>query len=400
MTACTAVRAALARLDGAAHLGAVVARDDDAALGAARALDAAPSPPGPLAGLPITVKDWIDVAGLPCEGESRVRTGRVPTRDATAVARLRAAGAVVVAKTQPGHEHPLHGVCRHPVDAARTPGGSSTGEAVLVAAGASVLGLGSDSGGSVRLPAAWCGVAALKPTLGRVPATGHHPRVGGHHDGRTVLGPLAARVDLLAVALRVMAGPDGRDWTCAPAPVESPAAVTLEGLRVAVLRGDAGWAPATATADAVEAAAASLGARGAVVLEGVVPPHLDEALDLTLRYWGREESTGAEVDRQLADWDAFAARLGAVGDEVDVVLGPTVRDVAPLRRDLVPEDYVHTLPWSLTGWPAVSLPAGADPATGLPLAVQVAAPAWRDHVALAVAGALERDGFVAGVAPS
>ncbi len=171
MSAIEAVRAALARLDQVAALGAVVARDDLAAIAAAERLDAAPGG-GRLSGVALTVKDWIDVAGLPCEGESPEPTGRTPTDDATAVARLRAAGAIVVAKTQPGSCHPLHGRCRHPFDADRTPGGSSSGEAALLAVGASTLGLGSDSGGSIRLPAAWCGIAGLKPSFGLVPDTG------------------------------------------------------------------------------------------------------------------------------------------------------------------------------------------------------------------------------------
>src|SRR5262245_22446583 len=124
MSAREVVAAALARLDAAADLGAVVARDDAAAWRAAGALDkklnAAPDRVlMPLAGRTITVKDWIDVAGMPCEGESPQRTGRIPTRDATAVARLREAGAIVVAKSLPGPVHPVHGTCVHPLDATR-----------------------------------------------------------------------------------------------------------------------------------------------------------------------------------------------------------------------------------------------------------------------------------------
>src|SRR5688572_3589617 len=161
------VRAALARLDAVSWLGAVVARDDGAALTAAAEVDRRVER-GPMHGLAVTVKDWIDVVGLPCEGESPERTGRLPADDATVVARLRAAGAVIVAKTQPGAHHPVHGQCHHPMDRARSPGGSSSGEAALLGAGATTVGLGSDSGGSIRLPAAWCGVAGMKPSFGLV----------------------------------------------------------------------------------------------------------------------------------------------------------------------------------------------------------------------------------------
>jgi amidase len=391
VTVVDAISHALGRLDAAAHLEAVVARDDEAALAAAAAIDRAGAR-GPLTGLGVTVKDWIEVAGLPCEGEAVERTGHVPARNATVVHRLREAGAVVLAKTQPGAHHSVHGTCHHPLDATRTPGGSSSGEAALIGARASVLGLGSDSGGSIRLPAAWCGACGLKPTFGLVPVTGHLPRVGGRHDGRTVIGPLAAGVDLLVVALKVIAGPDGRDPDAVPVAPGNPADVRVEGLRAAVIRGEGEWTPAPSTADAVERAARTLASAGATVLDEALPEHLDESLDLTRRYWDRAELPGAEADRQLWEWDRFRVRLLRAVSDVDVVLGPVGRDVAPLRRELTGADYVFTLPRSLTGWPAVSLPYGTDRATGLPLAVQVAAKPWQDHVALAVAAALEGTG--------
>jgi amidase len=390
-----AVAAALARLDDAADLGAVVARDDDAALRAADDVDASPPRSATvLWGRAITVKDWIDVAGLPCEGESSARTGRTPTRDATAVARLRAAGAVVIAKTQPGSIHPVHGACVHPVDASRTPGGSSSGEAALIGRGASTLGLGSDSGGSIRLPAAWCGVVGIKPSAGLVPTTGHFPRVGDRVDGRTVIGPMARTVADAAAALRAIAGPDGVDAGCAPVKFHSERTLRLTGLRVAIIEGEGRWTAADSTRDAVERAVDLLRRAGASVVPGALPDdHLDQSLDITQRYWRRAAHdpavSGADVDRQLADWDRFARRITRASKRFDVVIGPVVRDVAPVARPLSGEDFVFTLPWSLSGWPAISLPAGLDPANRLPLAVQIAAPRWHDHVAIAVARHLE-----------
>ncbi len=387
-----AVVGALARLDAAADLGAVVARADGAALRAADEMDASPDRP-PWAGRTITVKDWIDVAGFPCEGESPQRTGRVPSRDASAVARLRAAGAIVIAKTQPGADHPLHGTCVHPHDPARAPGGSSSGEAALIGRGASTLGLGSDSGGSIRLPAAWCGVVGMKPSAGLVPTTGHFPRVGDRSDGRTVIGPLASRVADAAAALRVIAGPDGVDAGCVPVRMGTESDVRLAGLRVAVVTGDGGWTPAPSTQAAVARTLHYMSAAGAIVVADVLPAHLDESLDITLRYWRRTAHdpalTGVEVDVQLRDWDRFASRMARASERFDVVVGPVVRDVAPLARRLTGDDFVFTLPWSLAGWPAISLPAGTDEDTGLPLAVQIAAPRWHDHVVVAVAGHLE-----------
>lgn len=386
------VTSALGRLDAAGDLGAVVARDDQAVLQHADRLDAAGVTRW--AGCMITVKDWIDVAGLPCEGENQTRTGRSPERDATVVARLRAAGAIVVAKTQPGAEHPIHGRCAHPDDAARTPGGSSSGEAALIGRGASTLGLGSDSGGSIRLPAAWCGVVGVKPSAGRVPTTGHYPRVGDHVDGRTVIGPMASTVRDAAWALGIIAGPDGHDHGCAPVELRAMSDVAISQLRVACMFGDGPWAPAPSTFDAVERAASALRDAGAVVLDDALPAHLDESLDITSRFWRRARHdpslTGIDVDRQLRDWDRFATRMTRVAAGFDVIICPVVADVAPPARPLSGEDFVFTLPWSLTGWPAVSLPAGRDSSTGLPLAVQIVAPRWHDHVALAVADHLEQ----------
>jgi amidase len=385
---------ALARLDAAADLGAVVARDDESALRAADEIDSRPGRPATFwTGRTITVKDWIDVAGLPCEGESPQRTGRMPSHDASAVARLRAAGAIVIAKTQPGTDHPVHGVCAHPHDPSRTPGGSSSGEAALIGRSASTLGLGSDSGGSIRLPAAWCGAVGVKPSTGLVPTTGHFPRVGDRSDGRTVIGPLASTVADAAAALRVIAGPDGVDASCVPVALGDERAVRIAGLRVAVVAGEGGWTPAASTAAAVARALDHLSAAGALMIDNAMPAHLDESLDITQRYWRRTGHdpalTGADVDVQLSDWDRFASRMLQASEGFDVVIGAAVRDVAPIARPLAGDDYVFTLPWSLAGWPAISLPAGTDPSTGLPLAVQIAAPRWYDHVALAVAAHLE-----------
>ena len=391
MTAVARVTQALMRLDAADELGAVVARDDAFALDLAAGVDAATATPGPLHGVPITVKDWIDVAGMPCEGASDHPTGRIPRRDATAVARLRAAGAIVIAKTQPGAHHPIHGRCLHPLDPTRSPGGSSTGEAALIATNASVLGLGSDSGGSIRLPAAWCGAVGLKPSHGLVPVTGHFPRIGDREDGRTVIGPMARTAQHVFQALRVVAGPDGIDPACVPVPIGNPGAVDASTLRVAVTTGEGRWQPAASTEHAVQAAVEALVARGATVVEGTLPPHLDESLEITETYWSRRDRSGVEIDDHLRLWDRFSGRLTRAAAAFDVVIGPVVADVAPVDRFLVGEDYIFTLPWSLTGWPAMSVPAGVDPATGLPLAVQVAAPRWMDHLVVAVGAWIHHD---------
>lgn len=125
---------------------------------------------------------------------------------------------------------------------------------------------------------------------------------------------------------------------------------------------------------------------------------LSESLDITQRCWRRAGLTGAECEHQLGDWDRFASRMLRARTDFDLVIGPGVADVAPTHRQLVGEDYVFTVPWSLTGWPALSLPFGVDLSTGLPLAVQIAAPQWHDHVVLATAAVLEKSATQAAIA--
>ena len=173
------------------HLNAVV-QISNTAMEEARAADAAIArgeSPGVLHGVPFTVKDWIETNGLVCAADREARRDYVPRRDATVVARMRAAGAILLGKTKPQASADLHPAPQNPYDASRTPGGSSSGEAVIVAACGSPLGLGSDSGGSIRWPAHCCGVAGLKPSSGLVPNTGHVPPisalVGSAHRDRS-----------------------------------------------------------------------------------------------------------------------------------------------------------------------------------------------------------------------
>jgi amidase len=377
-----------------ARTNAVAWFDDERALADAHALDVAfagDGPVGPLHGLPVTVKDWIDVEGFPCAGGSAEHRERRPARDATVVARLRRAGAVVMAKTVPWGGDDDADRVRHPVDPARSAGGSSTGEAVVVAAGASPLGIGSDSGGSVRLPAAWCGVYGLKPTAGRVPTTGHFPRVGALSDGRTQIGPLSRDLDMLELVLSVIAGPDGHDAGVAPVPLQRGVDAHLAGARVAVLHGEDPWMPSDDVAAAVERAADALTAAGLVrtTWDG---PWLVEALDITRRYWGRTGLTGADAELQLWDWDRFRRRCLEAMSHVDLLLTPVTAGVAPLHVPRSPDSdglptgatFVYTLPASLTGAPALSVPMGAD-ADGLPLAVQLIGRPWDDQRILGAA---------------
>ncbi len=225
-----------------------------------------------------------------------------------------------------------------------------------------------------------------------MPAPGNYPRGWGRHDGRSVTGPLASRVEDLAVVIDVIAGPDGVDPDCVPVSLGNRDEVVSRGLRMVVVDETGSWKPAGSTSAAVARAIGALEARGAAIVPGdPLAAHLDEAYDITDRYWRRDALTGSEVDQQLRDWDRFSGRLTRAAANFDLVIGPVVHDVAPIDRPLVGEDFGFTVPWSLTGWPAMSVPAGLDDATGLPLAVQVAAPRWHDHVVLAAARWLAED---------
>jgi len=181
---------------------------------------------GPLHGVPISIKSSLAVTGMLCESGTRLRAGFVPAQDAPLVARLRAAGAIVLGVTNTPEllmawetDNLLYGRTNNPWDLDRTPGGSSGGEAAAIAAGMSAGGVGSDGGGSIRVPAHFSGICGLKPTPGRIPATGHYPVSAGPFALIGVVGPMARTVADLKVLFEVMQGPDAGDTCAAPVPL-------------------------------------------------------------------------------------------------------------------------------------------------------------------------------------
>jgi amidase len=357
---------------------------------------------GPLHGVPFTVKDWIETVDLPCAAGFEERRNYVPKRDATTVARMREAGAILLGKTKPGNDDKVYPRANNPYDMARTPGGSSAGEAAIIAAGGSPLGLGSDSGGSLRWPAHCCGIATLKPTYGLVPNTGHFPRISPMSDPRTVIGPMARSVADLSLALAIIAGIDMRDPGVVPVALETPSAVGLRGLRVAVYTQMPGARPSAATVAATLAAAKALAGQGMAV-EEATPPRLEESLPITVAYWSRERSTSltewapggpgtvtaSEIERSLFAWDRFRRSMLGFMESYDAIVCPVAETAAPLNETpTTGETFVYTLPYSLTGYPVAVVRAGAS-VEGLPIGVQVVAKPWKDHVAIAVAACIE-----------
>ena len=347
----------------------------------------------PLHGVPFTAKDIFNTAGVATTAGLRELKDNVPTKDATVIARMRSAGAILLGKSNcpPGGTggeswNPLHGGTRNPYDLTRSPGASSSGEAAIIAAAGSPIGIGSDSGGSIRLPAHYCGIAALKPTTGWVPSTGAYGLVGGLLDPRSQVGPMARYVNDLALVLPLLVGPDGQDSAVIPMPPRRRRP-KLQGMKVAWYVDDGMVSATKPTVAAIHAAVHALSSAGCRATEAR-PEGLVEAREVTRGYWGRVRMTH---ERLISAWDKFRSELLQFMQSFDLILTPVAADAAPLYRAKIPIDdqYSFTVPYSLGGNPAVVVRAGTSP-EGLPIGVQIVARNWRDYAALAAAAWIEK----------
>ena len=318
-----------------------------------QAIEQARSAEGHLGGLPITIKDTIETAQLKTTSGSRLRADYVPQRDAPAVARLKAAGAIVLGKTNAAEmamdytaDNPVFGRTLHPQDPKLTPGGSSGGEAVAIATRMSPGGLGSDLAGSVRLPAHFCGICGLKPTTGRVPGEGQFPPSTGPYALGAVIGPLARTVADLRLLFSVLVGESEKERDL------------RKGLRFAWY-GDDGIVPVTdETTQAVKNAARALMDAG-LIGEERRPPHVERGNELWLKLFSRASVV------QLRQ--AYAGRENEGGSFVSWRL-KTADDAAPpsldeyianwMERDRLREELLH---WMETT-PIILAPVGATPA--------------------------------------
>ena len=435
VSALEVVDASLARIEAVnPKINAVVQLTATPAREEARAADAALARgelKGPLHGVPCTIKDTIETAGLVCTGGTTGRANYVPTEDATAVARLRAAGAIVLGKTNVPElaaafesDNLVYGRTNNPYDLARTPGGSSGGESAIVAAGGSPLGLGTDAGGSIRLPAHFCGLAAIKPTSGRVPRTGTFPYPPGFRTELSHTAPIARTVEDLVLTLPILSGPDFVDHTIIDAPLGDPKAVSPHGLRVAFYTEMGGIKVTAETVASVKRAAKALEDAGCV-LEEAVPPGIEETRDLFGRIFGVDGGTGAralfaaigtkeispllqrsfeslfanaaqspaELFALIARRDRFRQMMLGFLKRYDAILAPVcafpaVPHGTSFDADKAP-GFAYTMTYNLTGWPSTAIRAGTSP-EGLPIGVQIVARPWREDVSLALALAVEK----------
>src|SRR5204862_496999 len=241
---------------------------------------------GPLHGVPISIKSSISVTGMPYEAGTKLRAGAVGETDAPLVSRLRNAGAIVLGVTNPPEllmawetDNLLYGRTNNPWDLSRTAGGSSGGEAAAIASGCSAGGVGSDGGGSIRVPAHFTGICGLKPTPGRIPATGHFPNSLGPFALIGVVGPMARTVQDLKVLFEVMQGPDVGDPCAAPVPLRWPSRDELKGIRIGYFEDD-GRTPVTAETSAAVRTAAEALRRTGFQVEPFRPDGLETARQL------------------------------------------------------------------------------------------------------------------------
>jgi amidase len=394
------------------------------------------SPLGALHGVPASIKSSFNVAGLRCEAGTRLRAGFVARQDAPLVTRLKNAGAIILGTTNAPEllmawetDNLLYGRTNSPWDLERTPGGSSGGEAAAIAAGMSAGGVGSDGGGSIRVPAHFSGICGLKPTPGRIPSTGHFPVSAGPFASIGVVGPMARTVADLKVLFEVMHGPDTGDTNAAPVPLRRTSDDESRRLRIGYFEDD-GRTPVTAeTRAAVRTAAEVLRGAGFQV-DAFQPQGLEEARQLWWKYFvvaggmllgpmfsGRESDLSPML-REFLDWssaqpahtgrtlldawirrDAARAQFFAQMQRYPILLCPAAAIPAfrhGERSWQIEGKTVHYLDaWSYTeffnllGNPAAVVPVGQS-SEGLPIGVQIVGRPWEEEQVLSVAAALEK----------
>jgi amidase len=414
------------------QLNAVVQITADTARSQARTADASLNRGeniGPLHGVPMTIKDSIETEGVICTGGTEGRSTFVPRQDAIVVERLREAGAILLGKTNVPElslsyetDNLVYGRTNNPYNLSCTPGGSSGGEAAIIAAGGSPFGLGSDMAGSIRLPSHFCGIAGIKPTTNRVPRTGHFPVLGGILTALWQIGPMARFVEDLILTLPIISGVDWCDPSIVPMPWWDPRAVDLKSLRVA-FHTDNGIVSPTSDTMAVVTYVAKILSDTGMTVEEERPPGIEQTNEIRAALLGANGGASVQKLLQMAGtrevhpllqsrqakmssavmsaadfgvvlerWDRFRSDMLSFLQKYDVILCPvnaypTFHHGASVDEEIYAA-FSYTRTYNLTGWPSVVVRAGTS-AENLPIGVQVVARPWREDVALAVAEHIE-----------
>ena len=416
-------------------LNALVHLDADGVRAQARAAEAAVSRSqslGPLHGVPLTIKSCIDVAGWPCPAGSLLRKDYVPRADAPLVSRLKAAGAILLGNTNAPEflmayetNNRLTGKTSNPWNLAYSSGGSSGGEAAAIATGCSMGGVGSDGGGSIRVPAHFCGICGLKPTPGRIPATGHFPSGAGAFGWIGVVGPIARTIADVRALFEVMAGPDAGDAHSSPVALRTYGEKDLRQTRIGVLESPALGKATPETRTAVDRTAKQLSDRG-VAVEPFELHGLDRALELWWFFFGpviahqlnaslagRESQLSPMLREYLAhatsseplsldqfvqacaERDLLREKILRQMDGVPILLAPVSSAPAfrhgegNYRPGTGYRDTMRFSQWlNLTGFPGVSVPFSLSN-EGLPIGVQIIGRPFEEELVLTVAEALE-----------
>jgi Asp-tRNA(Asn)/Glu-tRNA(Gln) amidotransferase A subunit family amidase len=393
------------------------------------------SEPGPLYGLPVTVKSSISTAGYKCEIGSLLNKGNVPNEDAVVVARLRAAGALILGTTNCPEflmayetDNLLHGCTSNPWDLTCTPGGSSGGESAAIAAGMSALGLGSDSGGSVRVPAHFTGICSLKPTPGRIPGAGHLPPCVGPFSVLGAVGPMARTMDDVTLAFRTLCGRDPNDPVSPPVALRDPDLNELRANTIGFFEDDDLIPVTSETRAAVKAAAQALReARfrvepfrprtleqlrklwwkffvqcGAMFYGPAIAGKRAQLSPIFLEFLQIAESlpplTATELLNAWAELDLLRAMILEEMSAFPILLCP-VASIPAFRHgerkwtiEGRPIEYLdavrHTQWFNTLAAPAAVVPIGRS-AEGLPIGVQIVARPFEDEVVLAVASIVD-----------
>ena len=390
---------------------------------------------GALHGVPVSIKISIEVAGFRCEAGTKLRQGTVASQDAPLVSRLRDAGAIILGTTNTPEllmawetDNLLYGRTNNPWDLTRTPGGSSGGEAAAIASGMSAAGVGSDGGGSIRMPAHFSGICGLKPTPGRIPATGHFPNSVGPFALIGVVGPMARKVQDLKLLFEVMQGPDIGDPSAVSVPVRWPDRDELKKVPIGYFEDD-GRTPVTADTRAAVRTAAEALTRAGFQVEPFRPDGLELARQLWWKFFGiaggmllgpmtrGHEAELSPILKEFSSWveaepshtgeslldawiqrDAIRMQVFAQMRDYPVLLCPVAAIPAfkhGERRWQIDGKTVEYLDaWSYTEWfnllgtPAAVVPVGQSP-EGLPIGVQISARPWEEELVLSVAAELE-----------